>query len=124
MTQHAKDLTEKCIQMSAIFNSTYFNASGAKQGFVALFTPPICYSLATTSIKITTLKNIQKPVVCSVLSRKGYNQHMPRAVVFGSILKGGIGLLDLYLEQGAQQIKCLYCINNCNPIYTFPFKYY
>jgi hypothetical protein len=50
---------------------------------------------------------MQTPVVCLVLSKMGCNQHMPQAVEFGSILKCGIGLLDLYSEQGAQQIKLL-----------------
>jgi hypothetical protein len=107
MNEQIKDLKVKCNQMASIYNQTYFNSNDARQGFTTVYTPSICYPLATTSISQQTLQNIQKPVISSVLSRMGFNQHMPRAVVFASKYRGGIGLLDLYSEQGASQIKLL-----------------
>jgi hypothetical protein len=107
MTDQIKDLQLKCNQMATIYNQTYFNSNDAKQGFITVYAPSICYPLATTSISQMTLKRMQKPVISAVLSRMGFNKHMPRAVVFASKNRGGIGLLDLYSEQGARQIKLL-----------------
>jgi hypothetical protein len=107
MTQQIEDLQTKCTEMATIFNQTYFNSKDARQGFTTIFTPSICYPLAVTSIKQSTLQSLQKPVVHAVLSRMGFNCHMPRVVVFGSRLRGVLGLLDLYTEQGALQIKLL-----------------
>jgi hypothetical protein len=36
-----------------------------------------------------------------------FNKHMPRAVVFASKLKGGMGIMDLYTEQGVLQSKAI-----------------
>jgi hypothetical protein len=107
MTQQIKDLQIKCTEMATIFNQTYFNATDTKLGFTTVFTPSICYPLATASITKAVLQNIQKPVVHAVLSRMGFNCHMPQAVVFGSRLRGGMGLLNLPTEQGACQIQLL-----------------
>jgi hypothetical protein len=45
------------------------------------------------------LTRIQCLVVGPALAQLGNNQHMPRAVVFASKLKGGIGILDLKTKQ-------------------------
>jgi hypothetical protein len=41
------------------------------------------------------------------LSQMGFNNHMPQDVVFWSIAKGGIGIMDLYTKQGVLQIKAV-----------------
>jgi hypothetical protein len=51
---------------------------------------------------------MQAAVVTSVLSRLGYNRHMPRSVGFAPKSIGGIGILDLPTEQGAAQLKLLF----------------
>jgi hypothetical protein len=38
---------------------------------------------------------MQKPITNTVLTKMGYNRHMPRAVAFAPTTIGGIGLLDL-----------------------------
>jgi hypothetical protein len=43
-------------------------------------------------------------MIKAVLSRLGFNPHMPRAVVHASTKYGGIGLLDLYTEQGCSLV--------------------
>jgi hypothetical protein len=107
MKSQIEDLSDKCQKMTVIFRQQYFNPSDAKQGFTTIYSPSITYVLPTTSIPRQTLNTIQKPIIHSVLSRLGFNNHMPRAVVYASKLRGGLGLLDLYTEQGNSQIKLI-----------------
>jgi hypothetical protein len=71
---------------------------------MTIYAPIMRYSLPTTSITDKHFWTIQKPVVKSVLSRLGFNLNMPRAVIHSSTLYGGVGLIDLYNEQGCAQI--------------------
>jgi hypothetical protein len=50
---------------------------------------------------------MQKPIINTVLTKLDCNRHMPRAVVFASTTLGGIGLLDLFMEQGSSQITTI-----------------
>jgi hypothetical protein len=93
--------------MAGVFKQTHFNMAEAKQGFITVYTPSIKYPLTTTSISRTILQNLQKPVIQAVLSRMGFNNHMPRALVYAYKRYGGIGLLDLYSEQSLSQVNLL-----------------
>jgi hypothetical protein len=74
---------------------------------VTVFNPSIKYLLATTFINKSILMQLQKPVIHAVLRRLGFNNHMPRSIVFASKKLGGIGLLDLPSEQGVSQVQLL-----------------
>jgi hypothetical protein len=50
---------------------------------------------------------MQRRIASTVLSRLGFNKHMPRQVVFSTKSKGGIGLLNLPSEQGSSQIQLI-----------------
>lgn len=107
MKTQIQDLQQKCNDMGNLLSCTYFNAKDANQGYTTVFTPSIKYVLPVTSISTTKLQQLQRPNTNAVLSRLGYNPHMPRAVVFASKTKGGIGLLNLPTEQGASQAQLL-----------------
>jgi hypothetical protein len=108
MDAQVKDLSKKCHTMSTIFNQTHFNAKEAQLGMTTVFAPSVTYPLSVTSITPEILKKIQKPVINSVLSRLGFNRHMPRAVVYASKQHGGMGLLELSTEQGVAQAKLFF----------------
>jgi hypothetical protein len=100
-------MSVKFQQMATIFNQTFVNPKDSHQSFTTVFTPSICYPLAATSTRKSQLQSLQKPVIHAVLARMGFNRHMPREVVLASRLKSGIGLLDLYSEQGARQVQLI-----------------
>jgi hypothetical protein len=50
---------------------------------------------------------MQNPIIHAVLTKLGYNRHMPRAVVYASTTLGGIGLIDLLMEQGGSKITTI-----------------
>jgi hypothetical protein len=101
------DLQKKCNDMSTILSQTYFSAREADLGFTTVFTPSVKYALPVSSISPVKLLKIQQAPVTAVLPRLGYNKHMPRAVVFATKSRGGIGLLNLPTEQGASQLQLL-----------------
>jgi hypothetical protein len=107
MNQQIKSLKEKCQHMTTTFHQTYFNLHDSKLGFTTIYKPMLCYALTTSSISQQTLQAIQKPMISIALSRMGFNKHMPRDIVFASQTKGGIGIMDLYTEQGVLQIKAI-----------------
>jgi hypothetical protein len=107
MLAQIKDMKQECNHMETIFTQTYFDPRDAKQGFVTVITLSICYPLPTTSIKSKILQRIQIPVIKAVLSRLGFNNYMPCAIVFSLRYRGGLGLLDLYCKQGASQLKLI-----------------
>jgi hypothetical protein len=107
MKQQTQDLQAKCNEMSSILTQTFFNARDADQGFTTVFTPSIKYVLPVTSIESTKLDKIQQTTINAILPRLGYNRHMPRAVVFATKSRGGLGILNLSTEQGTSQIQLL-----------------
>jgi hypothetical protein len=107
MTAHIQDLQTKCKQIALLFTQSYFNAKDSEQGFMTIYSPIVKYALPTTSISENSLQIIQQPDISSVLSRLGYNKNMPRAIIHASSMYGGVGLLDLFTEQGCSQIQLI-----------------
>jgi hypothetical protein len=107
MKAQLKDLQNKCDKMSTILTQTYFSAKDADQGFTTVFKPSIKYALPVTFISSTKLQKIQQTTINSVLPTLGFNKHMPRAVVFATKSRGGLGILNLPTEQGTSQIQLL-----------------
>jgi hypothetical protein len=62
------------------------------------------FVLPTTTIPQKTLIQMQIPITNTVLTKMGYNRHMPRAVTFAPTALGGIGLLDLYTKQSDSKV--------------------
>jgi hypothetical protein len=46
---------------------------------------------------------ITSPVLSSCMAQMGYNRNSPKEVVYGPVDMGGLGLHDLYVEQGIRQ---------------------
>jgi hypothetical protein len=104
MTTQIQHLKEKCNKINSAMSQVFMSPQDTKQGFTTVFIPAIRYSLPATTIQQKTLVTMQKPIINTVLTKLGYNRHMPRAVVFAPTSIGGIGLLDLYMEQGTGKI--------------------
>jgi hypothetical protein len=73
---------------------------------------------STTSITKEKLLKIQSPIINTVLTKLGFNRHMPQPVVFAPTTLGGLGLLDLYTEQGCNKtIIIVSHIRSRSPLY-------
>jgi hypothetical protein len=107
MQEQTADISNKCSEMAAIFSLSYFNPTDARQGLSTIYGPSVQYALPASSISQQTLQNIQKLVISAALSCLGFNNKMPRAVVFASKYNGGLGITDLYTEHGNGQINII-----------------
>ena len=58
------------------------------------------YSLPITCISLKSLESIQKCARQASLSKMGYSQHLPKAVVHGPLSCGGLNMGNLMYEQG------------------------
>jgi hypothetical protein len=74
---------------------------------MTIYSPIVKYTLPTTSLSEKQLQTIQQPVINSVYSRLGYNRNMPRSIIHSSSTYGGVGLIDLYTEQGCSKIQMI-----------------
>lgn len=68
----------------------------ARLGYHMMVCPRIEFPLTITSACIR-----------SCLSKMGFNCNMPREVVYGPLSLFGVGIHDLYVEQGIKQISVL-----------------
>jgi hypothetical protein len=80
------------------------NRTQALTAYRSIYIPSTTYSLAATSISPTKLLETQSAATRTVLSKTGFNQLMPRAVVFGPGKLGGIGMINMASEQDIQHI--------------------
>jgi hypothetical protein len=65
------------------------------------------FTFAVCSFTMQQLLNLQKAPIMATLARLGINRNISRDIVFGSALYGGLGLLNLFVEQGIAQLQLL-----------------
>jgi hypothetical protein len=75
--------------------------------YFACYVPAMVFTFAVCSFTRTELMNLQTAPVRSTLARLGFNHNISRDIVFESTLYGGIGMLDLFVEQGIAQLQLL-----------------
>jgi hypothetical protein len=68
-----------------------------------VFIPAVTYSFPTTSLSEEQCTNIQKTIKPALLSKMGLPPTLPNDVVYGDQYFGGIGLYQLFAEQGMNQ---------------------
>lgn len=68
------------------------------------YKPMIRYALPITNFSSTELHEIQRKFIFYLLPKMGINRHTPRDVVYGPMERGGLGLMDLRIEQPIQAI--------------------
>lgn len=79
----------------------------ARVAYRSIICPKLEFPLAVTQFTQQQCDSIASPVLGACLSKMGYNCNMPREVVYGPVELGGLGLHDLYIEQGLHQLTTL-----------------
>jgi hypothetical protein len=74
-------------------------------GYFACFLPKLTYGLSVMTHSRDDLLLLQRPAVSATLLQLGFRRTINRSIVFGSPRYGGLGLRDLYLEQGIAQLQ-------------------
>jgi hypothetical protein len=76
--------------------------------YFACFFPAMIFTFSVcSSFTMSELNTLQKAPARATLARLGFNRNISREIVFGSSLYGGLGLLNLFVEQGIVQLQLL-----------------
>jgi hypothetical protein len=73
--------------------------------YFSCFIPKVAYGLDVMTHSNDALFTLQRPAISATLAKLGFRRTINRAIVFGSPLYGGLGLRDLYVEQGIAQLQ-------------------
>ena len=79
----------------------------ARLGYHMMVCPKIEFPLTVTQFTQAECDSISASTIRACLSKMGYNCNMPREVVYGPPSMLGIGMHDLYVEQGIKQVSAL-----------------
>jgi hypothetical protein len=90
----------KCENMAVAFLKCHLSPDEALQGYRSIFLPGIRYGNAATNMPVKAIRKAQKIITSTILPKLGYNRNTPRQIVFGPPAFGGIGMLDMAVEQG------------------------
>ena len=95
-----KRLVDKGQSIAQRIASTSLTAEEARIIYRSMYLPSISYSFPAGILTLQEAEKVQGATIQALLAALGYNPGMPRAVVFGPIKSGGIGLRHLFAEQG------------------------
>jgi hypothetical protein len=93
-------LHQKCETMAIAFTRCQLSPEDAIQGYRSIFLPRARYGMSATNIPTKHIHKAQQLITIIILSKMGYNRHMPTPVVCAPIDFGGIGLANMIYEQG------------------------
>ena len=91
---------------TTIFNS-HLDAKCVWRYYHGMFLPSITYSFPANSIAKQDLDKIQSQTTRLFLPRLGYNRNTAKAIVYGPNIYGGIGMRNLWHEQGLAKLDTL-----------------
>jgi len=72
--------------------------------YTTIFLPTITHPFPATTISLKTLNKVQSLTTPLILSKIGFNQNMPKAVVYAPTSHGGLGFCHLHSEQSLQKV--------------------
>jgi hypothetical protein len=84
-TQQVEKLKEKIQKYRNVLQKLPLTPQEATIGVQGVIYPSVKYGLNATNIPWNDLDILQAPLTSSILSKIGYNQHMPREVVYAPI---------------------------------------
>ena len=114
---HTNALKEKTDALAGKLRTSALNKTFAFMLYQGKYVPSVNYSLPVCSMNTAQLQSIQTQFISALLNKLGFNQHYPRAVVYGPHELGGLQLIDVRYEQGVQNTQSLLnYVGTSNPI--------
>jgi hypothetical protein len=104
-----KYLQEKSDQLAVRAKQGQLNRRQARRAYSSYYIPAMIYSMASSNLNKTQLQDIQRRATTYFLQICGYEGNFPRAVVYGPIQFGGLGMKELYTECNCNRIESLLC---------------
>jgi hypothetical protein len=104
---HKKIMKCKAKEYSEEKISSTLNQGEGLLSYNSYYMASLSYGTATTLLDIKECKEIQRPVVNTILPKIGMNRNTSRSVVFGTSKYGGLGLDHLAAVQRFGQLQYL-----------------
>ena len=98
---------EQATELALQLAGAHISHGTARLAYCMMVCPKLEYPLAVTQFTPGQCNRILSKKFRVMLPTLGFNRNLPRAVVFGPVAMGGLGLHDLYVEQGVRQISAL-----------------
>ena len=99
MTTECKYRIKQADKMAKDLYRAPFTPKDAQVIYQARYKAAIRYAFPVTLFNSEQLHQIQKKFIFYYLPKIGVNRHTPRSVVYGPVSMGGMGVMDLRLEQ-------------------------
>ena len=103
--EQVKQLKLKSERSGEIIRTSNIYASEAWIGLVTMATKSIEYCLPATTLTETQCTNIMWPMLKNFLPKSGINRHIRREVLYALPSSQGLGLKNLYINQGVQHVN-------------------
>jgi len=72
--------------------------------YTTIFLPTITYLFPATTLSLKALNKAQSLITPLILSKIGFNQNMPKEVVYAPTSHNRLGFCHLHSEQGLQKV--------------------
>ena len=102
--QEAEYLKNKSQHLAKCIASANLTTEEGWLYYKSIYFPSVSYPLPTTYLSQRDLEKVQATATPALLNCCGFHRNTPRAITYAPMEVGGIGLIDLYSEQGAQHI--------------------
>jgi len=99
-----KVLFKQCKLFQKVYTLCPLTRREAAVAYSTIYLPTITYPFPATTLPRKTLEKAQSMTTPLILSKMGYNQHMPKEVVYAPSTHGGIGIKNLCTEQGLAKV--------------------
>jgi hypothetical protein len=123
MSAQKQAILEKCRHFQYVFAQSQLSHTNMQMCYRTVFGPAIRYVLPATAMDEQFLDKVQRPIITLVLAKMGFNQHMPCDVAMAPLHFGGLGLMNIYVEQGTAQVLYVLChirsrLSSCSTLYV------
>jgi hypothetical protein len=109
-SQETRRLTHKSEDFARRAKSMKITSEEANMLYFTMIQPSMLYSAPAGTLNQTAADKINSNLTRSILASMGYNRNMPKRVVYGPRELGGLGLMDIFIEQGAA--KALFLVRH------------
>jgi hypothetical protein len=99
--QETKRLTDKSIEFARRASNMKVTTAEASMLYFTMIQPSMLYSAPAGTLYRGEADKINSNITRSILTSMGYNRNTPKRVVYGPRNLGGLGLMDIFVEQGA-----------------------
>jgi hypothetical protein len=106
-TKQAKILRQHSNSYFTHITASTVTSGEAHCSYMQFLRPRLTYPLPCSSLTQQQCRHIQAPAMAALLPKMHMNRNTSHAIVFGEPRFGGLGLPDLYTDQGYGQLKLL-----------------